>query len=82
MSPAVAGLPLPAAGWSRSTDVVVVGSGAAGLMTALALAEAGRAVTVVTKGALGDGSTRFAVVRLASSSIPPVESTWTRSVGS
>jgi L-aspartate oxidase len=60
-----AALPLPAAGWDRSTDVVVVGTGAAGLMTALTLADAGRAVTVVTKGALGDGSTRWAQGGLA-----------------
>ena len=58
-------LPLPAAGWTRSTDVVVVGSGAAGLMAAVALADAGRAVTVVTKGALGDGSTAWAQGGLA-----------------
>ncbi|WP_245159167.1 L-aspartate oxidase [Blastococcus sp. TF02A-35] len=61
----VTALPLPAARWERSTEVVVVGSGAAGLMTALALAEAGRAVTVITKGALGDGSTRWAQGGLA-----------------
>jgi L-aspartate oxidase len=61
----VPALPLPSAGWERSTDVLVVGSGAAGLMTALALADAGRAVTVVTKGALGDGSTRWAQGGLA-----------------
>jgi L-aspartate oxidase len=60
-----AALPLPAAGWVRSTDVVVVGTGAAGLMTALSLADAGRAVTVVTKGALGDGSTCWAQGGLA-----------------
>ncbi|TFV64942.1 UNVERIFIED_ORG: L-aspartate oxidase [Bacillus sp. AZ43] len=58
-------LPLPAAGGTRTTDVVVVGSGAAGLMTAVALADAGRAVTVVTKGALGDGSTAWAQGGLA-----------------
>ncbi|MCA0144067.1 L-aspartate oxidase [Blastococcus sp. LR1] len=61
----VPALPIPAAGWTRTTDVVVVGSGAAGLMTALALADAGRAVTVATKGALGDGSTRWAQGGLA-----------------
>jgi L-aspartate oxidase len=65
MSTVVSALPLPAAGWSRRTDVVVVGSGAAGLMTAIALADAGRAVTVVTKGALGDGSTAWAQGGLA-----------------
>jgi L-aspartate oxidase len=61
----VPALPLPAAGWSSATDVVVVGTGAAGLMTAVALADAGRAVTVVTKGALGDGSTAWAQGGLA-----------------
>ena len=44
----VAALPLPAAEWTRCTEVVVVGTGAAGLMTAIALADAGRRVTVVT----------------------------------
>ena len=47
------------------TDVVVVGTGAAGLMTAVALADAGRRVAVVTKGALGDGSTAWAQGGLA-----------------
>lgn len=61
----VAALPLPAAGWSHATDVVVVGTGAAGLMTSVALADAGRTVTVVTKGALGDGSTAWAQGGLA-----------------
>ena len=61
----MAALPLPAAGWVRRTDVVVVGSGAAGLMTAVALADAGRRVTLVTKGALGAGSTAWAQGGLA-----------------
>ena len=61
----VAALPLPAARWTRETDVVVVGSGAAGLMTAAALADAGRRVIVVTKGALGDGCTGWAQGGLA-----------------
>ncbi|WP_249933314.1 FAD-dependent oxidoreductase, partial [Blastococcus sp. CCUG 61487] len=61
----VAALPLPAAEREQVTDVVVVGSGAAGLMTAVALAEAGRAVTVVTKGELGAGSTPWAQGGLA-----------------
>jgi L-aspartate oxidase len=58
-------LPLPPAAWTRSTDVVVVGSGAAGLMTAVTLADAGCAVTVITKGAFGDGSTAWAQGGLA-----------------
>ncbi|WP_447912396.1 L-aspartate oxidase [Microbacterium phyllosphaerae] len=41
-------------------NVVVVGSGIAGLTAALHAHEAGHAVTVVTKGALGDGCTGFA----------------------
>jgi L-aspartate oxidase len=61
----MAALPLPAPDWTRTTDVVVVGSGAAGLMTAVALADAGRSVTVVTKGDLGDGSTAWAQGGLA-----------------
>ena len=66
VAPAVVpALPLPAAQWRRSTEVVVVGSGAAGLRVALALADTGRRVTVVTKGALGDGSTRWAQGGLA-----------------
>ncbi len=41
-------------------NVLVVGSGIAGLTAALHAHEAGHAVTVATKGALGDGSTGFA----------------------
>jgi L-aspartate oxidase len=56
----------PAPGWIRETDVVVVGSGIAGLTTALRIAAAlpnggGRArVLVVTKDVLAAGSTRWA----------------------
>ncbi|WP_233488887.1 L-aspartate oxidase [Blastococcus sp. TF02-09] len=65
MPTVVAALPLPAAEREQVTEVVVVGSGAAGLMTAVALAEAGRTVTVVTKGRLGAGSTPWAQGGLA-----------------
>lgn len=41
-------------------NVLVVGSGIAGLTAALHAHEAGHAVTVVTKGGLGDGSTGYA----------------------
>ncbi|WP_337006311.1 MULTISPECIES: L-aspartate oxidase [unclassified Microbacterium] len=41
-------------------NVIVVGSGIAGLTAALHAHEAGHAVTVVTKGALGDGCTGLA----------------------
>jgi L-aspartate oxidase len=47
-------------GWAEPTDVVVVGSGVAGLTAALHLREAGLHVTVVTKVNIDDGSTRWA----------------------
>jgi L-aspartate oxidase len=47
-------------GWSETTDVVVVGTGVAGLTCALHLREAGLHVTVVTKVNIDDGSTRWA----------------------
>ncbi|MEU2871856.1 L-aspartate oxidase [Streptomyces olivoreticuli] len=50
----------PRPGWSVDADVVVVGSGVAGLTVALRCAAAGAAVTVVTKARLDDGSTRWA----------------------
>ncbi|MFI0715538.1 L-aspartate oxidase [Streptomyces inhibens] len=50
----------PAPGWSIEADVVVVGSGVAGLTAALRCAAAGRRTVVVTKARLDDGSTRWA----------------------
>ncbi|MEV6023733.1 L-aspartate oxidase [Streptomyces sp. NPDC052036] len=50
----------PAPGWSISADVVVVGSGVAGLTTALRCEAAGLRTVVVTKARLDDGSTRWA----------------------
>ncbi|MBY8888729.1 L-aspartate oxidase [Streptomyces sp. PTM05] len=50
----------PAPGWAIDADVVVVGSGVAGLTTALRCAAGGARVTVVTKARLDDGSTRWA----------------------
>ncbi|SFF52185.1 L-aspartate oxidase [Actinoplanes philippinensis] len=47
-------------GWTETTDVVVVGSGIAGLTAALYLREQGLHVTVVTKVNIDDGSTRWA----------------------
>jgi len=50
-------LPPPTA---PATDVLILGSGAAGLSAALRLADAGHSVTVVSKGALTTGSTLWA----------------------
>lgn len=58
-APATA-LRAPAPGWATEADVVVVGSGVAGLTVALRCAAAGARVTVVTKARLDDGSTRWA----------------------
>ena len=65
--PAVVG-PAPVAGLrarggaGMSTDVVVVGSGIAGLTAALGLSDHGLAVTLVTKTVVASGSTRWALV--------------------
>ncbi|MFI6375317.1 L-aspartate oxidase [Streptomyces sp. NPDC050546] len=50
----------PAPGWSIDADVVVVGSGVAGLTAALRCQAAGLRTVVVTKARLDDGSTRWA----------------------
>ncbi|MEW2304946.1 L-aspartate oxidase [Streptomyces sp. NPDC006655] len=50
----------PAPGWSIDADVVVVGSGVAGLTAALRCEAAGLTTVVVTKALLDDGSTRWA----------------------
>jgi len=46
--------------WSDETDVVILGSGAAGLSAALAASKCGWRVTVISKGILEGGSTAFA----------------------
>jgi L-aspartate oxidase len=50
----------PAPGWSIDADVVVVGSGVAGLTAALRCQAEGLSTVVVTKARLDDGSTRWA----------------------
>ncbi|MFF6862765.1 L-aspartate oxidase [Streptomyces ardesiacus] len=50
----------PAPGWAVAADVVVVGSGVAGLTAALRCEAAGLTTVVVTKARLDDGSTRWA----------------------
>jgi nicotinate-nucleotide pyrophosphorylase (carboxylating) len=58
-SPLPAHLTAPPPGWTARADVVVVGSGVAGLTTALRAAAYG-SVLVVTKDVLSAGSTRWA----------------------
>ncbi|MGA5818683.1 L-aspartate oxidase [Kitasatospora sp. NPDC094028] len=53
-------LTAPAPGWTATTDVVVVGSGVAGLTVALNVRKAGLRAMVVTKAMLDEGSTRWA----------------------
>ena len=48
------------AGWQAGVDVVVVGTGVAGLTAALDAAQAGLRVNVVTKSAVDDASTSWA----------------------
>ncbi len=53
-------LAAPTPGWFIEADVVVVGSGIAGLTTAIRARRAGRKVVVVTKAHVDEGSTRWA----------------------
>ncbi|MEY9847622.1 L-aspartate oxidase [Streptacidiphilus sp. MAP5-3] len=59
-SASVRRLAAPAPGWTTTADVVVVGSGVAGLTTALRVRAGGLRVLVVTKAVLDEGSTRWA----------------------
>ena len=53
-------LQAPSPGWTAEADVVVVGSGVAGLTAALHARRTGRRVLLVTKGQVEEGSTRWA----------------------
>ena len=53
-------LTAPSPGWTLEADVVVVGSGVAGLTTALHARAAGYRVLLVTKARVDAGSTRWA----------------------
>jgi L-aspartate oxidase len=50
----------PLAGWSASADVVVIGSGVAGLTTALQIRSHNLSVMLITKARVDEGSTKWA----------------------
>jgi L-aspartate oxidase len=50
----------PAPGWTITADVIIVGSGVAGLSAALHARRSGYRVCVVTKAEINEGSTRWA----------------------
>jgi L-aspartate oxidase len=50
----------PDPGWTARADVIVVGSGVAGLTTALQVRTSGLSVLLVTKGRVDEGSTKWA----------------------
>lgn len=60
VTPLATRLAAPAAGWTSHADVVVVGSGVAGLTAALELRTRVAKVLLVTKGPLASGSTVWA----------------------
>jgi L-aspartate oxidase len=70
VNPIESRLSAPSPGWTLQTDVVVVGSGVAGLAAALHLREAGLSVIVVTKALLDAGSTRWAQGGIAAALAP------------
>jgi L-aspartate oxidase len=73
-APAVRNLPATPPYWERDADVLVVGSGAAGMSAALTAAGHGRRVLLITKADLGGGATPLAQGGLAAA-IGPGDST-------
>jgi L-aspartate oxidase len=65
IGPQVRGLPVSAARWELEADLVVVGSGAAGMSAALAAARHGRRVLLISKDGIGAGATPLAQGGLA-----------------
>ena len=63
-------LPRSGADWERDADVVVVGSGAAGMTVALTAARHGRRVLLLTKQDIGGGATPLAQGGLAAAISP------------
>ena len=53
-------LSAPGPGWTATADVIVIGSGIAGLTAALRARARGRTVMIVTKAQVNEGSTRWA----------------------
>ena len=64
-APLIRRLPAVRPVWERSAEVVVVGSGAAGISAALAAASHGRRVLLISKEELGGGATPLAQGGLA-----------------
>ena len=64
-TPRIRRLPGAEPAWERDADVVVVGSGAAGMSAALAAAGSGRRVLLISKDELGGGATPLAQGGLA-----------------
>lgn len=58
------------AGQRRAAGVIIVGTGAAGMAAAIRILLAGRRVTMITKGRVGDGSTAWAQGGLAAVTDP------------